>query len=70
MRNYKKSPPECVDINIWKKRNGYDPKTKVYIVKGGYKDFKRALEERGWVENPDYFSPCFDLKWTCKLVDM
>lgn len=43
---------------------------KVYIVKGGYRDLKRALEDRGWVENPDYFSPCFDFKWTCKLIDI
>ena len=42
----------------------------MFIVKGGYRDFKSALESRGWVENPDYFSPCFDLKWTCKLIDI
>lgn len=31
---------------------------------------RRALLDRGWVENPDYFSPCFDFKWTCKVQDV
>lgn len=31
---------------------------------GGYLDVKKALRARGWVENPGYNSPCFDLKWT------
>jgi len=30
---------------------------------------KIALEDRGWFENKDYRSPCFDLKWTCKSTD-
>jgi hypothetical protein len=30
---------------------------------------KVALEDRGWFENKDYRSPCFDLKWTCKSTD-
>lgn len=50
----------------WKKRNKVDEKTKVFIVKGGYGDIKRALKTRGWVENKDKDSPCFDLKYTLK----
>ncbi|KAL4504141.1 hypothetical protein ABPG72_020979 [Tetrahymena utriculariae] len=58
------------DLAKWKKYNRLDPKTKVFIIKGGYGDLRKALQERGWVENPDYFSPCFDLKWTCKVQDI
>jgi hypothetical protein len=58
------------DINIWKKRNNINPEDRVFIVKGGYADIKRGLEERGWVENPDVYSPCFDFKWTCKVNDL
>jgi hypothetical protein len=28
------------------------------------------MEERGWVENPDVYSPFFDFKYTCKLADI
>eukprot|EP01017_Pseudomicrothorax_dubius_P020415 TRINITY_DN22281_c0_g1_i2.p1 TRINITY_DN22281_c0_g1~~TRINITY_DN22281_c0_g1_i2.p1 ORF type:complete len:408 (-),score=77.23 TRINITY_DN22281_c0_g1_i2:993-2216(-) len=52
------------DTSVWKKKHGLSLKTKVYIVMGGYKDLKKALDERGWIENPDQSSPCFDLKWT------
>ena len=31
---------------------------------GGYGDLKKELRSRGWIENPDPFSPCFDFKWT------
>ncbi len=31
---------------------------------------KQALFKRGWVENPDVWSPCFDFKWTCKVKDI
>jgi len=33
-------------------------------VKGGYHELREALDARGWVENPDPYSNCFDLKWT------
>ncbi|MDP1555142.1 MAG: hypothetical protein Q8L84_06765, partial [Hyphomonas sp.] len=66
--NYKKS--DTTDLNVWKTRNGYEKNVKVYIVKGGYRDVKKGLEERGWVENPDIYSPCFDFKWTCKVIDI
>lgn len=38
-------------------------------MKGGYGGIKEALEERGWYQNDNYLSPCFDLKWTCKSSD-
>ena len=48
------------------KLQGLSNKTKIFIVKGGYRGIKDALEERGWYENDNYMSPCFDFKWTCK----
>lgn len=54
----------------WKKKNRVDESTKVFIVKGGYGDIKRALKTRGWVENKDKDSPCFDLKYTLKTSDI
>jgi hypothetical protein len=37
---------------------------KVFIIIGGYKDLKKALLKKNWIENPDENSHCFDLKWT------
>lgn len=54
----------------WKKKNRVDEDTKVFIVRGGYGDVKRALKKRGWVENKDKDSICFDLKWTLKTKDI
>lgn len=43
---------------------------KVFICTGGYPDIKKALKQRGWVENKDPTSPCFDFKWTLKTKDI
>lgn len=37
---------------------------------GGYPDLKKALLKRGWVENPDHRSPCYDLKFTLMSKDI
>ena len=58
------------DMAQWKKKYRVDADTKVFIVKGGYPDVKRALKQRGWVQNKDGDSPCFDLKWTLKVKDI
>jgi len=55
---------------LWKKRNNLSPEDKVFIIKGGYNDLRQGLLNRGWVENPDVYSPCFDLKWACKVADI
>ena len=58
-------------MNEWKKKYRVEKKTKVFIVKGKrYPDVREALESRGWIENEDKKSPCFDLKWTVKIVDV
>jgi hypothetical protein len=58
------------DMKEWKKKHRVDDATKVFICTGGYGDVKRALKKRGWVENKDKDSVCFDLKWTLKTKDI
>ena len=58
------------DMKEWKKKNRVDADTKVFIIKGGYGDVKRALKQRGWVENKDKDSPCFDFMWTLMTKDV
>mmetsp|Transcript_26660 Transcript_26660/g.19984 ORF Transcript_26660/g.19984 Transcript_26660/m.19984 type:complete len:108 (+) Transcript_26660:387-710(+) len=62
--------PNITDIGIWKKKNKVEETTKVFICKGGYPDIKKALKRRGWVENKDGNSPCFDLKWVLKSKEI
>lgn len=45
-------------------------KKKVFIVSVPYLPFKHHLLERGWVENPDFFSPYFDLKYCVRMKDI
>ena len=47
-----------------------DADTKVFIIKGGYRDIKNALKTRGWVQNKDRESPCFDFMWSLKASDI
>ena len=58
------------DMKEWKRKNRVDQDTKVFIVKGGYGDVRRALKERGWVENKEKDSPCFDFLWTLMTKDV
>jgi hypothetical protein len=61
---------EYKDMAAWKRDHDIDPRAKVFIIKGGYNDLREALLERGWVENYDFGSRHFDLKWTCKQKDV
>jgi len=58
------------DMKTWKKKQHLDEDTKVFIVSGGYGFLKKSLRKRGWVENKDVNSPCFDFKWTLKSNDI
>ena len=58
------------DIDLWKKRNKVEEEKRIFIIMGGYGDIRRALKKRGWVENKEKESPCFDLKWTLKGKDI
>ncbi len=57
-------------MTTWKKKYKVDDNVKVFICTGGYPDIKRALKKRGWVENKDATSPCFDFKWVLKSKDI
>lgn len=39
---------EAIDFQTWKRRNGIGSNQKVFIIKGGYAELRRALTERGW----------------------
>ena len=58
------------DMKTWKKKHRVDESTKVFIVSGGYGFLKKSLKKRGWIENKDHDSPCFDFKWTLKSIDI
>ena len=58
------------DMATWRKKNRVPDDQKVFIVKGGYGDVKKALKQRGWIENKDKDSCCFDLKWTLRTKDI
>ena len=58
------------DMVTWKKKHRVEEGTKVFICSGGYPDIKKALKKRGWIENKDSNSNCFDLKWTLKSKDI
>lgn len=56
--------PLVTNFEEWKRRNQLESGQKVFIITGGYREFNLALRAKGWVENPDCESPCFDLKFT------
>jgi len=58
--------PNITSLKEWKKKHKLEPGVKVYVATGGYGDVRRALDKRGWIENPDPQSLCFDLRWTIK----
>ena len=58
------------DMKTWKKKHQLADDTKVFIVSGGYGFLKKSLKKRGWVENKDANSCCFDLKWVLKSKDI
>ena len=37
---------------------------------GNYPTIKKTLNDKGWVENKDKTSPCFDLLWTLRQRDI
>lgn len=48
----------------WKVSNGILSDKKVFVIAGTYPDVRKALLQRGWVENNDPESQFFDLKWS------
>ncbi len=58
------------DLQTWKRKLKLEESARVFIIMGGYPDIRRALKRRGWVENKQKHSVCFDLKWTLKAKDI
>jgi tubulin monoglycylase TTLL3/8 len=54
------------DFNVFRKKHSLEPDVKIFIVVGGYGTLRKALLERGWYENPDRYSPVFDLKFAIR----
>jgi len=50
-------------LDDWKRYHQIPLETKIYSISGGYADFQNALDRRGWIENPEPESYCFDLRW-------
>lgn len=51
-------------FEIWKQNNNLPTEMKVFIIGGNYPDVRKALLQRGWVENKDSESTFFDIKWS------
>ena len=64
-----KPPPMITDWDVYRKRHGLKKNTKIFICKEYY-HFKKALLARDWVENTDYESPIFHMKFTVKAKDI
>ena len=62
--------PNWTDVGLWRKKNRLGKKTRVYKMFGNYATIRKALQERGWVENKDKTSTWFDFLWTLKQKDI
>ncbi|KAJ1484555.1 hypothetical protein T484DRAFT_1796754 [Baffinella frigidus] len=51
-------------------REGALPDAKLFVIAGAFTGVKDALGDRGWVQNTDVESLCFDLKWTIKTAEI
>lgn len=49
---------------------GIPKKTKIFQASGGYSTLVEALEERGWVRNRHFDSPCYNYKWALHKLDI
>ena len=58
------------DMKVWRKKNQVEDDQRVFIVSGGYGWLKKTLRKRGWKENKDHDSPCWDFKWTLRSKDI
>jgi hypothetical protein len=67
-----------VDLSTSNIRNGtldskrcfQDKAVKRFIIIGGFPQIRKELLDRGWVEQDDPNSLCFDLKWTLKTSEI
>lgn len=66
METHQNSGPIYTDFAQWKRRRGLDEGTLVFNITGPYQTVRQCLLDRGWVENPDPESPCYDFKFALK----
>jgi tubulin monoglycylase TTLL3/8 len=59
-----------MDMATYKKKYRVAHEQKVFILSGGYGDLRNALLQRGWFENKNFNSNCFDLKWCLKAKEI
>ena len=57
-------PSQMTSYESWKRSQNYLPGQKMFCIVGTYPDVRRALLQRGWIENRDSDSAHYDLKWT------
>jgi hypothetical protein len=53
-------------LAAWRRRAGLAPGARVFVLTGPFPDARAALAARGWAENPDPASACFQLKWSLR----
>lgn len=58
------------NVDEWIKKHRLEAETKVFIISAGYPEIRRSLEDRGWVQNPDFESTCFHLKYSLRSKDI
>ena len=51
-------------------REGAAPDAKLFIIAGAFPGVRDALLDRGWVQNTDVESMCFDFKWTIRTAEI
>jgi hypothetical protein len=61
---------EDMSRRIWRHKNRVPPGAKIFTMSGSYQDVRDSLTRRGWYENCDVASSCFDLKWCLKAADI
>jgi len=57
-------------LEDWKRRNGLAPETRVFCITGAFPGVRKALVARGWHENEDKQSKCWDLKYALWQRDL
>ena len=56
----------ATSLAAWRRREGLAPDARVFVLTGPFPDARAALAARGWAENGDAGSACFDLKWSLR----
>ncbi|CAE7261622.1 TTLL3C [Symbiodinium natans] len=58
------------EMDEWRRRNGVPGDAKVFSITGAFPGVRKALVARGWHENEDRQSPCWDLRYALWQRDL